>query len=86
MGGGGKSRTANSDRALVLGVGGSRKTKSFFPDSGSDRDSDKTFQISRNLGHEHVEFFCLLDSQPCPVQYLPDSCMLGVHILLQKDM
>ena len=39
--------------------------ETFFPDSGSDRDSDETFQISRNLGHEHVEFFCLLDSQPC---------------------
>ncbi len=38
--------------------------ETFFPDSGSDRDSDKTFQISRNLGHEHIEFFCLLDSQP----------------------
>ncbi len=32
-------------------------------DSGSDRDSDETFQISRNLGLEHVEFVCLLDSQ-----------------------
>ncbi len=31
-------------------------------DSGSDRDSDETFQISRKLGHEH-EFVCLLDSQ-----------------------
>ena len=65
---------------------GRGRGETFFPDSGSDRDSDETFQISRNLGHEHVEFFCLLDSQPCPVQYLPDSCMLGVHILLQKDM
>ncbi len=40
--------------------------KTFFPDSGSDRESDETFQISRNLGLEHVEFFCLLYSQPCP--------------------
>ncbi len=32
-------------------------------DSGSDRDSDETFQISRNLGLEHVEFVCILDSQ-----------------------
>ena len=38
--------------------------ETFFPDSGSDRDSDETFQISRNLGLEHVEFVCLLDSQP----------------------
>ncbi len=29
-----------------------------------DRDSNETFQISRKLGREHVEFFCLLDSQP----------------------
>jgi hypothetical protein len=74
--GGGGSRSANSDRGLVLGVGGSRKTGSrarprrdFFPDSNSDRDSDRdsdeTFQISQKLGHVHVEFFCLLDSQPC---------------------
>jgi hypothetical protein len=39
--------------------------ETFFPDSGSDRDSDKTFQISRNLDLVHVEFICLLDSQPC---------------------
>ncbi len=38
--------------------------ETFFPDSGSDRDSDKTFQISRKHGLVHVEFFCLLDSQP----------------------
>ena len=44
---------------------GRDRGETFFPDSGSDRDSDETFQISRNLGHEHVEFFCLLDSQPC---------------------
>ena len=36
--------------------------ETFFPDSGSDRNSDETFQISRKLGL--VEFFCLLDSQP----------------------
>jgi hypothetical protein len=42
--------------------------ETFFPDSDSnrdsDRDSDETFQISRNLGLVHVEFICLLDSQP----------------------
>jgi hypothetical protein len=43
---------------------GRGRGETFFPDSGSDRDSDETFQISRNLGLEHVEFFCLLDSQP----------------------
>ena len=50
--------------------------ETFFPDSGSNhgsnRDSDETFQISRNLGLEHVEFFCLLDSQPC--FYLSRHC------------
>ena len=30
-------------------------------------EGNKTFQISRNLGLEHVKFFCLLDSQPCVV-------------------
>ena len=36
---------------------GRDRGETFFPDSGSDRDSDETFQISRNLGLEHVEFF-----------------------------
>jgi hypothetical protein len=69
--GGGESRAANSHRGLVLGVGGLGKPdrglgrgETFFPDSGSDRDSDETFRISRNLSLEQVEFFCLLDSQP----------------------
>jgi hypothetical protein len=44
---------------------GRGRGETFFPDSGSDRDNDETFQISRNLGLEHIEFFCLLDSQPC---------------------
>ena len=68
-GGGGESRAANSDRGLLLGVGGLGKLdrglgrgETFFPDSHSD----ETFQISRKLGLVHVEFFCLLDSQPCP--------------------
>jgi hypothetical protein len=56
------------DRGLGLG-------ETFFHDSDSDRDSDRnsdeTFQISRKLGREHVEFFCLLDSQPC--RYLSKS-------------
>ncbi len=66
--GGGGSRAANSDRGLVLGVGGLGKldrglsrSEPFFSDS--DSDSDETFQISRKLGLVHVEFFCLLDSQ-----------------------
>jgi hypothetical protein len=42
---------------------GRDRGETFFPDSGSDRYSDETFQISRNLGLEHVEFVCLLDSQ-----------------------
>jgi len=44
---------------------GRGRGETFFPDSGSDRDSDETFQISRNLGLELVEFVCLLDSQLC---------------------
>jgi hypothetical protein len=48
---------------------GRGRGETFFPDSGSDRrsdrDSDETFQISRKLGHEHDEFFCLLNSQLC---------------------
>ncbi len=42
---------------------GRDRGETFFPDSGSDRDSDETFQISRNLGLDLVEFVCLLDSQ-----------------------
>ncbi len=44
---------------------GRDRGENFFPDSGSDRDSDETFQISLNLGLDHDEFFCLLDSQLC---------------------
>jgi hypothetical protein len=44
---------------------GRGRGETFFPDSGSDRDSHETFQISRNLGLVHVEFICNLDSQPC---------------------
>ena len=44
---------------------GRDRGETYFPDSGSDRDSDETFQISRNLGLELVEFVCLLDSQLC---------------------
>ena len=43
---------------------GRDRGETFFPDSGSDLDSDETFQISRNLGLELGEFVCLLDSQP----------------------
>ena len=46
---GGESRAANSDRGLVLGVGGlgkpNRGRDRGETDSGSDRDSDETFQI-----------------------------------------
>jgi hypothetical protein len=37
--------------------------ETFFPDSGSDLDSDETFQILRNLGLDIDEIVCLLDSQ-----------------------
>jgi hypothetical protein len=67
-GGGGGSRAANSDRGLVLDVGGSRRTgsrprRAFFSDSDSAGDSDEAFQISRKLGLVHVEFFCVLVQQ-----------------------
>jgi hypothetical protein len=69
--GGGGSRAANSDRGLVLGVGGGLgeldrglgRGEPFFSDTDSDSDSDEAFQISRKPGLVHVEFFCLLDSQ-----------------------
>ncbi len=72
-GGGGESRAANSDRGLVLSVGGLGELdrglgrgEPFFSDTDSDSDSDEAFQISRKLGLVHVEFFCVLVQQPCP--------------------
>jgi hypothetical protein len=73
MAGGGGSREPRTAIEVSFSAwGGLRKLdrgrgrgEIFFPDSGSDRDSDETFQISRNLSLEHVEFFCLLDSQLC---------------------
>ncbi len=46
--------------------------------SGSDLDSDETFQISRNLGLDIDEIVCLLDSQLCliPTRFLnPIDCL-----------
>jgi hypothetical protein len=70
-GGGGSREPRTAIELLFSAWGGLGKPnrgrghgETFFPDSGSDRNSDETFQISQNLGHEHVEFFCLLDSQP----------------------
>ncbi len=37
--------------------------ETFFANSGSDLDSDETFQISRNVGLDIDEIVCLLDSQ-----------------------
>ena len=42
---------------------GRDRGETFFPDSGSDLDSDETFQISRNVGLDIDEIVCLLDSQ-----------------------
>jgi hypothetical protein len=39
--------------------------ETLFPNSGSDLDSDETFQISRNVGLDIDEIVCLLDSQLC---------------------
>ncbi len=44
---------------------GRDRGETFFPDSGSDLDSDETFQISLNLGLDIDEIVCLLDSQLC---------------------
>jgi hypothetical protein len=44
--------------------------------SGSDLDSDETFQISRNVGLDIDEIVCLLDSQLC-LQY--------THVLFHND-
>ncbi len=71
MGGGGGSREPRTAIEVSFSAWGGLgkldrrrgRGETFFPDSGSDRDSNETFQISRNLGLEHVEFFCLLDSQ-----------------------
>jgi hypothetical protein len=52
--------------------------ETFFPNSGSDLDSDETFQISRNLGLDIDEIVCLLDSQLCS---LPNAaaCRLNLN-------
>ena len=70
MGGGGSLEPRTAIELSFSAWGGLGKPsrgrgrgETFFPDSGSDRDSDETFQISRNLGLEHVAFVCLLDSQ-----------------------
>jgi hypothetical protein len=70
--GGGSREPRTAIEVLFSAWGGLEKLdrgrdrgETFFPDSGSDRDSYETFQISRNLGLEHVEFICLLDSQLC---------------------
>ncbi len=79
MGGGGlEPRTAiagsfsawgclgEQDRGLGHGV-------PFFSDSDSDSDSNETFQISRNLGLVHVEFFCVLVQLLCLYIYVCGS-------------
>jgi hypothetical protein len=76
MGGGGSLEPRTAIEGSFSAWGGRGKLdrglsrgETFFHDSDSDRDSDRdsdeTFQISQNLGLIHVEFFCLLDSQPC---------------------
>jgi hypothetical protein len=62
---------------------GCGRGETFFPDSGSDRDSDETFQISRNLGLEHVEFVCL-DSQLCLKDVFPFFFSHFIRLWLQS--
>ncbi len=45
---------------------GRDRGETFFPNRGSDLDSDETFQISRNVGLDIDEIVCLLDSQLWP--------------------
>jgi hypothetical protein len=52
---------------------GRDRGETFFPNSGSDLDSDETFQISRNVGFDIDEIVCLLDSQPWPELTLSPS-------------
>jgi hypothetical protein len=50
----------------LAGLGLEKPSSDRDPDetnSGSDLDSDETFQISRNLGLDIDEIVCLLDSQ-----------------------
>ncbi len=57
------------ERSFSAGLGlekpnsGLDRGETFFPNSGSDLDSDETFQISRNVGLDIDEIVCLLDSQ-----------------------
>jgi hypothetical protein len=46
-------------------IAGAAAARLFFLTAVAIADSDETFQISRNLSLEHVEFVCLLDSQLC---------------------
>ena len=63
-----------SDQRLAIelsfsaGLGLEKPNSDRDPDktnSGSDLDSDETFQILRNLGLDIDEIVCLLDSQLC---------------------
>ncbi len=60
----------NSDRDRGRG-------ETFFANSGSDLDSDETFQISRNVGLDIVEIVCLLDSQLWSEIYFHNYVILG---------
>jgi hypothetical protein len=43
---------------------GRDRGETFFPNSGSNLDSDETFQISRNVCLDIDKIVCLLDSHP----------------------
>jgi hypothetical protein len=60
---------------------GRDRGETFFPDSGSDRDSDETFQISRKLGHERDEFFCLLAAVVLLSQFTIPVVLLSICII-----
>ncbi len=50
--------------------------ETFFPNSGSDLDSDETFQIPRNVGLDIDEIVCLLDSQLCLKQTISTTSIV----------
>ena len=67
-------KVAISDQRLAIelsfsaGLGLEKPNSGLDPgetNSGSDLDSDETFQISRNVGLDIDEIVCLLDSQLC---------------------
>ena len=82
-------KVAISDQRLAIelsfsaGLGLEKPNSGLDPgetNSGSDLDSDETFQISRNLGLDIDEIVCLLDSQ----LWLKHTYLTSYNILMFK--